>query len=1507
MLFTLILTVVGLFLIIYVVLLLPPVQNGLRSRAEEELSKLMHTKVSIGSLSISNFNQVELTDVKIPSPDGKRCISADKIGAGINLWQLLKEREIVVTYTELIGLDFRLVQRKQGGPLNIQFLIDAFKPKETGKPPMKFDLSIHSVVVRRSSFSFDKLWCPRKPAGMTDFNHLSLSNIRADIDIPRIKNGYFDVDLRSLSFSERSGLELDNLTCHALVTETKLSLADLEIALPGPTPVPSDSSLAYDGFKGIRDALKNSSHHLKLQGDKVTLSDLAPLWRPLAAFTDPMTLSVDATGNAQRIHLSDLLISTPDERLEVFARGDVSDILDRERFTADVPKLSLSVEAREAEKIINGLLTLRPEVASRILSLGTFRMLASGKATATAADVEADIESSLGKLTAQGKIGYPAKGRVIADISTSSDGLFLAPLIGDDRFGKAAFFAEAKLTTAGRDVSGEGSLALEYAEYQGYRLSGVSVEAVKRGGHIEAAVESADPNADVSVSGVVELAGRESSWQADVDLRRFNPAVFRLLPNLAGYEMKGQLSANLTGNSPDNISGTLNLERLGLLSATRPSLNLDYLYLDASAPEEDGFRILSLESDWADADVRGVFTPTELPDAFMAMLARTVPAINLKTGAAKRKKRLEQNLDFILTVKPDNQLVDFFHLPIGLLTDIPVRGSLSDSLGRASLSVDIPYIRQGKDKLIRSTRVSAEIDAETGGSLLHFSSIIPGKKGEMNVSLNLTGHYNDFLSEIGWKINRPGTYDGKVSLSTTLQSAPPGLAFPGLDVKVNPSVIHVADVGWNVSPAELSYRDKKISVRDLRISNGPQFVVIDGMASELPTDTVKVEFADFSLDYLFETLNINYVTFGGNATGKAFGTSLLSKNPVARTDGLRVDSLRYNGALLGDKADLKGVWHNDIKCVGIGARIYEKGEFRASVDGGVWVGADSLSFDFNTDKVNIKFLKPFVAAFSSDIEGRASGQAKLYGTFSDIDMTGRIFADTIRMKVDYTNTWYSGSDSVFLTPGRISVPSFRLYDRYGHSAMLEGNVRHRYFHDPSFEFKLTKARRLLGYDTNARINPDWYGRVFVDGNATIKGRPGIVQVLVDVSTASGTVFNYVLNDTEAAEEYSFLTFSDRRKEMAERERPDTVPDFVKAFRKQVKAEAGRPSIFAIDLRVSVNPEAKLIIVMDPKAGDKITARGSGAMQIAYDSETDNMQMYGKYTIDEGNYNFTLQDLIIRDFKINPGSSIAFNGDPLNATLDIEAAYRVNTNLSDLDKSFSTDRDLNRTNVPVDAILKVGGGLQDPEIDYDIKLPTLTSDVERKVKSIISTDDMMSRQIIYLLALNRFYTPDYMSQSSNGGELASVASSTISSQISNILGQISDKWSIAPSFRSDKGDFSDTEVDLALSSRLLNNRLLINGNFGYRDRSTSQTTFVGDFDIEYLLSRNGNLRLKAYNHFNDQNYYLRSSLTTQGLGVVYRHEFNDILSMFKRKKRKPRQNKADTDTVSAREKVGVKPE
>lgn len=136
---------------------------------------------------------------------------------------------------------------------------------------------------------------------------------------------------------------------------------------------------------------------------------------------------------------------------------------------------------------------------------------------------------------------------------------------------------------------------------------------------------------------------------------------------------------------------------------------------------------------------------------------------------------------------------------------------------------------------------------------------------------------------------------------------------------------------------------------------------------------------------------------------------------------------------------------------------------------------------------------------------------------------------------------------------------------------------------------------------------------------------------------------------------------------------------------------------------------------------------------------------------------------------------------------------------------------------------------------------------------------------------------------------SVASSTISSQLGNMLGKLSDKWSIAPNFRSDKGDFSDVEVDVALSSRLLNNRLIFNGNFGYRDKTLNSNQFIGDFDIEYLLNKRGTWRLKAYNRYNDRNYYVRTAQTTQGVGIMFRRDFDNLFNFLKRKNRKREEN------------------
>ena len=94
----------------------------------------------------------------------------------------------------------------------------------------------------------------------------------------------------------------------------------------------------------------------------------------------------------------------------------------------------------------------------------------------------------------------------------------------------------------------------------------------------------------------------------------------------------------------------------------------------------------------------------------------------------------------------------------------------------------------------------------------------------------------------------------------------------------------------------------------------------------------------------------------------------------------------------------------------------------------------------------------------------------------------------------------------------------------------------------------------------------------------------------------------------------------------------------------------------------------------------------------------------------------------------------------------------------------------------------------------------------------------------------------------------------------------------------------------LSGRLLDNRLLINGQFGYRDNAnTANTSFIGDFDIRYLLKPNGNLSIKVYNQTNDR-YFTKSSLNTQGIGIIMKKDFDGFKDLFNIKKKKKQNDK-----------------
>ena len=855
-----------------------------------------------------------------------------------------------------------------------------------------------------------------------------------------------------------------------------------------------------------------------------------------------------------------------------------------------------------------------------------------------------------------------------------------------------------------------------------------------------------------------------------------------------------------------------------------------------------------------------------------------------------------------MVINPDTMISRFFRLPVEVIYPLQIEAIADNRDNTAVLMLNAPYLKQ-KDKLIEETTLTARIDGNDSTCYMGFSSLIPTKDGQMDLSIKANGVNNLIDTDIHWRIDRKSDFHGDISLASIFSRNEENQLLT--DIRIKPGTLVFNDSVWNVTQADINVKPGEILVSNLGATRSGQVLAISGVAAADSLSRIEVALDHIDLDYVFETLALSdAVKFGGIASGRIFGEALLSKDPILYTPRLLVENMSYNNCNFGT-GDIHSWWDNNTKTITIGAELKQLNGKYSKVSGIIKPMSEELDFTFTADDAPADFMLPFMSAFTSSVTGAVSGEARLYGTFKDLDLSGDIYAKNLKMKLDFTNTTYTVSDSVHITPGVITFNDVILTDRDGNQAKLSGEVTHRYFHDPSFKFNITEANNMLVYNVGEHDTEDpWYGRIYGTGSATVTGVPGKIDIGVKMRTAPKSTFTFVLSDAEQSVEYDFITLRDRdRAKKDSIEALDPTPLIVKQLRQRIKQqEDGAPTVYAMEFVVDITPEATLNLIMDPIGGDKITAHGSGHLRMNYASDGE-LEMYGEYTLNKGSYNFTLQDIIIKDFTILEGSKITFLGDPYAAQLNIHASYSLNANLSDLDESFLEDRELTRTNVKVNAIMIVTGDMRQPDIKFDLEFPTLTADTYRKVRSIISTDEMMSRQIIYLLALNRFYTPEYMA-TTHGNELVSVASSTLSSRLGSMLGQLSDNWSIAPTIRSDRGDFSDVEVDVALSSQLLDNRLLFNGNLGYRDKSLNNNSFIGDFDIRYLLNRAGTIQLKAYNRYNDQNYYLKSALTTQGIGVVFKRDFDNIFSFLRPLRRKLKKKKEEEKPDSVDVKVNV---
>jgi hypothetical protein len=289
------------------------------------------------------------------------------------------------------------------------------------------------------------------------------------------------------------------------------------------------------------------------------------------------------------------------------------------------------------------------------------------------------------------------------------------------------------------------------------------------------------------------------------------------------------------------------------------------------------------------------------------------------------------------------------------------------------------------------------------------------------------------------------------------------------------------------------------------------------------------------------------------------------------------------------------------------------------------------------------------------------------------------------------------------------------------------------------------------------------------------------------------------------------------------------------------------------------------------------------LTINYDKQG-NFRIYGDYVIEDGDYLFTLKNILNKSFSVENGGKIIFNGDIYDAGIEVKAIYKTRASLYELlgDEKF-------KEKIPVECQINLSGKLFNPVIGLDIYLPTADESTRAYVKNVITSEEELSRQFLYLLVMNSFYSD--LTAGSSGlssttatgtSAMAVTTAEMVSNQLSNMLSKINNDFALGVVYRPGYKDINSSEVALALSTQLLNDKVLINGNFdvtGSKGTSANNDQLIGDFDIEYKIT--DKIRFKVFNRFNDP-YTGKQAPYTQGFGLFFKQDFDKLSDIFNKK-------------------------
>ncbi|MBK7763211.1 MAG: translocation/assembly module TamB domain-containing protein [Bacteroidetes bacterium] len=1340
--------------------------------------------------------------------------------------------------------------------------------------PDHFKISIDKFELNHSNFVYLKN-NQVSQAGEFDEKNIVVRDINLHLKQTKVIDDTLFSHIDKLQAIERCGLMIRSATADVKLSQVQAMLSKLHLVTAN-SEVQNYYEMNYKTFHDFNDYINKVSMKAKLVKSRVSSLDIAYFAKQLNEYPISVFAEGEVEGLVGNLQAKNMNISTKQSSF----RGDavVKGLPDVNQTLFIVKNIQLHTSGADLNHLIPQ--TKNDNIAWSDLETIQYSGDYSGKVDSF--NTKGSLYTSLGNAVLDLNMNF--KNELTAyKGSVETMNFNIGKLLKQNRFGEMSM--KGDINGSGFDLDDlnmKVNAVVSKIEAEGSTYNDVTINGLIENKKFDGIFVSKDPGLTMNFNGKLDISG-------DKPIFKFNSRFISIDLQKLGVTKKpmivsGTTNLDFTGSTVDDFTGTASFKKMEIVSNGKP-IFLEEVLLESY--REQSVKTLKLSSSVADAELKGNFNISGLGNAIRVYLSHYMPQyISLPL------KFTNEEFAYKVSIKDCDTLLKTFLPEFAGISGTYISGNLNTQKQLFSLDVNVPSFGfrefSLKDIVVVGAGDFTQFDMNAVAGNLLYNDLVVIPSFQINA---LMANDTASMSIITQSMNEV-LGDAEMNLKGTASNS-------NLYVSVLPSNISIKDDNWQIHSNEDLIFGNQIKIPGLAIESGAQKINV--RSDEQVDESLLVSIQELELHGLSDYLNLTEPSIYGRLGGEIRIDKFYSE-PIFHANLISSNEIRFDKDTLGvlDADFTYDLTKNyfSIKNSSKLSRENQEIKFNGYVD----MKDSTMALSAKVKQAEISVIGQFISDYVKDLHGKASGNVELVGSVRNPKIAGAMTIEAAALKIIYLGTTYTiPKANVKFIDNQIQIDDFPIYDERGsnYSGIVSGKINHKSFSKFYLDVHIN-SNNLLCMNTHEWNNDLFYGYMPAKFQADMKGYLDDITMDIQAKPLKGASFYMPISSSGNASTYDYVSF-------------------VQLGRSQDEMNVSKKSnYFKMNMNIEATPDAEVIIILDKNTREQIVARGNGNISLGLDMGN-SMSMFGTYTISEGNYQFNFRGAFPRTFKIDEGSTIRWNGDPLLAKLNVTAIYKLEKPLplypliaGKTDDQVEINEAKRKYETYVTLFLK--DELASPEISFDISQPqnkAIGTMAYNKLMQIKNDERELVSQAGVLLLLGEFHSSDGFSNSTyeRGGltTASDIVESALSSGLTNVFSKLTGLNNVSLTLGYNKSYSTDTrqnnvdQFNFGISAPLFNDRFVIDINSNLDvDKSTSGKSnsnyyFGGDLKAQYLVTDDGRLRVNAFSSSGTNAE--GNTVTKGGMGLSYKKVFNNLYELFSSKRKKMKVKNSDTTKKS----------